>query len=120
MLRKSLLVNTSVMALVVVATITVVTVEAQDKQGKGKGARDMTQHTSQVKPGLYFIQGAGGNSLLRVTNDGLILMDGKLPGNYEPLMAQVKSISNQPIKYLINTHHHEDHTGNNAQFLAAG
>jgi glyoxylase-like metal-dependent hydrolase (beta-lactamase superfamily II) len=120
MLRKSLLIATSFVVAVICATAIVSAVEAQDKQGKGKAVRDMTQHTSQVKPGLYFIQGAGGNSLLRVTNDGLILMDGKLPGNYEPLMAQVKSISNQPIKYLINTHHHEDHTGNNAQFLAAG
>ena len=119
-LRKSLFVTTSVMAVALGTIITVAAVEAQDKQGKGKGVRDMTQHTSQVKPGLYFIQGAGGNSLLRVTTDGLILMDGKLPGNYEPLMEQVKAVSNQPIKYLINTHHHEDHTGNNAKFLAAG
>jgi cyclase len=114
MLQKSLFVT------VAIAAITVAALEAQDKQGKGKGGRDMTQHTSQVKPGLFFIQGAGGNSLLRVTTDGLILMDGKLPGNYAPLMEQIKSVSNQPIKYLINTHHHEDHTGNNAQFLAAG
>ncbi|HXP88463.1 MAG TPA: MBL fold metallo-hydrolase [Bryobacteraceae bacterium] len=119
-LQKSMLVTTSALALVIGATATVTALEAQDKQGKGKGVRDMTQHTSQVKPGLYFIQGAGGNSLLRVTPDGLILMDGKLPGNYEPLMDQIKAVSNQPIKYLINTHHHEDHTGNNAKFLAAG
>jgi cyclase len=112
MLKKSLFIAIFVLALAIGA--------AQDKQGKGKGVRDMTQHISQVKPGLYFIQGAGGNSLLRVTNDGLILMDGKLPGNYAPLMEKVKSISDQPIKYLLNTHHHEDHTGNNAQFIAAG
>jgi cyclase len=120
MLRKALFVTTFVVAVGISATISIAALEAQDKQGKGKGVRDMTQHTSQVKPGLYFIQGAGGNSLLRVTTDGLILMDGKLPGNYEPLMDQVKAVSNQPIKYLINTHHHEDHTGNNAKFLAAG
>jgi glyoxylase-like metal-dependent hydrolase (beta-lactamase superfamily II) len=122
MLRKSLFVTTFVLAAMIGATVTVSAQEAQEKQGKakGKGVRDMTQHTSQVKPGLFFIEGAGGNSLLRVTNDGLMLMDGKLPGNYEPLMAQVRSVSNQPIKYLITTHHHEDHTGNNAQFLAAG
>jgi cyclase len=89
-------------------------------EAQKKGVRDMTQKTEQVKPGLFFISGAGGNSLLRVTNEGLILMDGKLPGNYDPLMEQVRKISNLPIKYLITTHHHEDHTGNNAKFLEAG
>jgi glyoxylase-like metal-dependent hydrolase (beta-lactamase superfamily II) len=52
----------------------------------------------------------------------LILVDGKLPSeqNYIALMDQVKMISPQPIKYLIVTHHHADHTGNNTMFLAAG
>jgi cyclase len=35
-------------------------------------------------------------------------------------MEQIKSVSNQPVKYLIVTHHHADHTGNNDRFLAAG
>ena len=68
------------------------------------------------------ITGAGGNSTLRVTSQGLILVDGKLPGqaNYDALMALIKGISDQPIKYLIVTHHHADHTGNNQRFLDAG
>jgi glyoxylase-like metal-dependent hydrolase (beta-lactamase superfamily II) len=75
-----------------------------------------------VKPGLYMITGAGGNSTLRVTSQGLILVDGKLPGqeNYDALMALIKGVSDQPIKYLILTHHHADHTGNNQRFLDAG
>jgi hypothetical protein len=51
----------------------------------------MTQKTMELKPGLFFISGAGGHSLIRVTPDGLIAMDGKLPGNYEPFMEQVKA-----------------------------
>jgi glyoxylase-like metal-dependent hydrolase (beta-lactamase superfamily II) len=120
MSRQSLLALKTALAVTAAAALAITALNAQDKQGKGKGKRDMTQHTSQVKPGLFFIQGAGGNSLLRVTSDGLILMDGKLPGNYAPLMDQIKAISTEPVKFLINTHHHEDHTGNNAQFLAAG
>ena len=103
----------------VFAAITSLTAMAQGPP-QGKGVRDMTQTAQQLKPGLFFISGAGGNSLLRVTSDGLILMDGKLPGNYDPLMEQVRKISSLPIKYLITTHHHEDHTGNNARFLEAG
>jgi cyclase len=75
-----------------------------------------------VKPGLYMITGAGGNSTLRITTQGLILVDGKLPSqaNYDALMALIKGVSDQPIKYLIVTHHHADHTGNNQRFLDAG
>ena len=55
--------------------------------------------TQQVKPGLFMITGAGANTEVRVTNDGLIVVDGKLPGdeNYNALMDQIKMISTQPI-----------------------
>jgi glyoxylase-like metal-dependent hydrolase (beta-lactamase superfamily II) len=68
------------------------------------------------------ITGAGGNTTVRVTRQGLIVVDGKLPGqaNYDALMALIKGVSDQPIKYLIVTHHHADHTGNNQRFLEAG
>jgi cyclase len=80
------------------------------------------QAIQQVKPGLYMITGAGGNSTVRITSEGIILVDGKLPGeaNYNALMALIKGASDQPIKYLIVTHHHADHTGNNQRFLDAG
>jgi cyclase len=80
------------------------------------------QAIQQVKPGLFMITGAGGNTTVRVTNEGLIVVDGKLPGdaNYNALMALIKGASDQPVKYLIVTHHHADHTGNNQKFLDAG
>jgi glyoxylase-like metal-dependent hydrolase (beta-lactamase superfamily II) len=93
---------------------------AQAPQGKGKGPQP--QAIKQIKPGLFLVTGAGGNSGVRVTREGVILIDGKLPGdeNYNRLMELIKSVTDQPVKYLINTHHHQDHTGNNARFLAAG
>ena len=68
------------------------------------------------------VTGAGANSLIRITNDGVILVDGKLPGdqNYSGLMDQIKTVTDKPVKFVIVTHHHADHTGNNAKFLAAG
>jgi glyoxylase-like metal-dependent hydrolase (beta-lactamase superfamily II) len=93
---------------------------AQGKGGKGGG--NQAQAIKEVKPGLYLVTGAGGNSSLRVTNEGIILVDGKLPaeGNYEKLMELIQSVSNQPIKYMFLTHHHQDHTGNDDKFLAMG
>jgi glyoxylase-like metal-dependent hydrolase (beta-lactamase superfamily II) len=87
-----------------------------------KGGGQPVQPAELIKPGLYMIAGAGANSEVRVTDDGLIVVDGKLPGekNYDDEMAQIKSVSSQPVKYLIVTHHHADHTGNNDRFEAAG
>src|ERR1700722_4490090 len=87
----------------------------------GRGA-PQPQAIQQVKPGLYMITGAGGNTTVRVSKQGLIVVHGKLPGqaNYDALMALIKGVSDQPIKYLIVTHHHADHTGNNQKFLDAG
>ncbi len=95
---------------------------AAHAQAQPKGGGQPVQPIQQVKPGLYMIAGAGANSEVRVTNDGLIVVDGKLAGeqNYNALMEQIKTVSNQPVKYLIVTHHHADHTGNNDRFLAAG
>ena len=73
-----------------------------------------------VKTGLFLISGGGANSLLRLSGNGLIVVDGKLPGNYDALLASVRKISDQPIRVLINTDYHENHTGNNARFLESG
>ncbi len=94
-------------------------------QGPGRGGRGPAQGVQpiqQVKPGLYVVAGAGANSLVRVTSAGVILMDTKLPGdqNYNDLMTQIKSVTEQPVKFVIVTHHHADHTGNDAKFLEAG
>jgi glyoxylase-like metal-dependent hydrolase (beta-lactamase superfamily II) len=89
--------------------------------GRGRGG-PQPQAIQMVKPGLYMVTGAGGNSTFRITSEGIILVDGKLPGeeNYNALMALIKGVSDKPIKYLIVTHHHADHTGNNQRFLDAG
>jgi len=96
--------------------------EPGGRAGRGGKGGPQPQATQQVKPGLFMISGAGANSEVRVTSEGLILVDGKLPSeqNYNALMEQIKMISPQPIKYMIVTHHHADHTGNNKLFLAAG
>ena len=74
----------------------------------------------QLKPGLFVIMGGGATTLIRMASDGLIVVDSKNPGvqNYTPMMQQIENLSKLPIKFLIVTHHHADHTGNNAKFAA--
>ena len=90
-------------------------------QAPGRGGQGV-QPIQPVKPGLFVVAGAGANSLVRVTPDGVILVDGKLTGeqNYNGLLDQIKTVTDKPVKFLIVTHHHADHTGNNDRFLAAG
>jgi glyoxylase-like metal-dependent hydrolase (beta-lactamase superfamily II) len=68
------------------------------------------------------ITGGGANTLIRVTTEGLIVVDTKNPGdeNYNRVMEEIRSVSNLPVKYVINTHHHPDHVGNNQKFIDAG
>ncbi len=73
-----------------------------------------------VKTGLYVFSGGGSNSVLRLSGGGLILVDGKLPGNYDALIARVNKIVKQPVRALILTDCNESRTGTNAQFLEAG
>jgi cyclase len=76
-----------------------------------------------VKTGLYLITGGGSNTLLRLSQSGAILVDGKQAGAYRALMSQVRRISklsDLPARLVIVTDHHGHHTGNHVQFLAAG
>ena len=76
----------------------------------------------EVMDGLYVIPGfdggqSGGNVAVRVTGDGVIIVDDKFPYSFEFITEQVRSVTNQPIKYVLNTHHHGDHAGSNADFM---
>ncbi len=76
-----------------------------------------------VKTGLYVVEGGGANSLVRLSASGSVLVDGKSPGTYRALMSQLRKISklsDLPVRVLIVTDHHEDRTGNHANFVQAG
>ena len=54
---------------------------------------------------------------VRITGDGVIIVDNKFPYSYDFITEQVASVTDQPIKYILNTHHHGDHAGSNADIL---
>jgi glyoxylase-like metal-dependent hydrolase (beta-lactamase superfamily II) len=80
------------------------------------GAQDLS--IQPVKDGLYAIFGSGGNVGVRVTSEGVILVDDKFPQNFEEIQRLVARVSDLPVRYVINTHHHGDHAGGNESFLA--
>ncbi len=62
---------------------------------------------------IYKIFGGGGNTLVVVQKDGVVLVDTKMPGNGPYIVEQVKKITDKPVKLIINTHSHPDHVGSN-------
>ena len=58
-----------------------------------------------------------GNIGVRLTDEGVILIDDKFPQDFEEIQSLVASVSALPVRYVINTHHHGDHSGSNAGFL---
>ena len=71
----------------------------------------------KVKGDLYMISGEGGNVAVYVTTEGVVLVDDMFDRNHDDILAQVKSVTNQPIKYILNTHQHDDHAGGDMKML---
>ncbi len=76
--------------------------------------------TIKIKDDLFVIYNdlVPGNTTVLVTNQGLILVDNKFEIDFDNLMAQIRKISNQPVRYVINTHYHGDHSGGNVKMQA--
>src|SRR6188768_3898287 len=78
--------------------------------------------TGAIKPvrgNLYVVPGAGGNTTVFVTSSGVVLVDTKLANNGEPILNQVKTVTDKPVTMIINTHTHPDHNGSNDYFKTA-
>jgi glyoxylase-like metal-dependent hydrolase (beta-lactamase superfamily II) len=71
----------------------------------------------KVKGDLYVISGEGGNVAVYVTSEGVVLVDDMFDRNHEDILTQVKSVTNQPVRYVINTHQHDDHAGGDMKML---
>jgi glyoxylase-like metal-dependent hydrolase (beta-lactamase superfamily II) len=109
-----------------IACLLNVSAYAQRGGGRGPAAGQTVEKIKMLKPNLYEITGGGANTLIRVTNQGLIVVDTKNPppspdvDNYARVMEEIRSVTTQPVKYVINTQHHPDHVGNNQKFIDAG
>ena len=115
-------VQTTICIGAVLASAAIVSAQAPAGGGRGAAPPAPPQKIMMLKPDLYVVTGAGGNSTVRVTKDGIILVDTKNLGEnfYNGLMAQIKTVSDKPVKEVIITHIHQDHSGNTGRFIAAG
>lgn len=76
--------------------------------------------TQKVAEGIYMLTGEGGNIGVSVGADGVFMIDDQFAPLNEKIKAAVAALSDQPIRLLINTHWHYDHTGGNERFANEG
>ena len=76
--------------------------------------------TTDLGSNCYMLEGQGGNITVAVADDGIIMVDGQYAALHDKIKAAIEAISKQPVKYLINTHYHADHTGGNEAFAGDG
>jgi cyclase len=79
-------------------------------------------NVTKVSGNIYMLEGAGGNIAASVGDDGIVIVDDEFAPLAEKIQAALKNlgITDKPVRFVINTHYHGDHTGGNAPFSAAG
>jgi cyclase len=90
---------------------------AQSEQPAGN---DNAVTTIHVQGGIYMLAGRGGNVAVQIGEDGILLVDTMVAERSDELLAAIRELSNAPIRYILNTHYHSDHTGGNAAIAKAG
>ncbi|HYI08950.1 MAG TPA: MBL fold metallo-hydrolase [Thermoanaerobaculia bacterium] len=71
---------------------------------------------AKVAGSVYMLTGAGGNIGVSVGSDGVVLIDDQYAPLAPKIEAALKSITDQPLRFVLNTHYHGDHTGGNEHF----
>src|SRR5450432_2943804 len=77
---------------------------------------------TKVSGNIYMLEGAGGNIAASVGEDGIVIVDDQFAPLAEKIQAALKGlgITDKPVRFVINTHYHGDHTGGNIPFANAG
>jgi cyclase len=76
--------------------------------------------TFHVQGRVYLLVGAGGNIAVQTGDDGVLVVDTGLAQNADKVLAAIRTLSDKPIRWVLNTHFHPDHTGGNEAISKAG
>jgi cyclase len=76
--------------------------------------------TFRVQGNVYLLVGAGGNIAVQTGDDGVLVVDTGLAQNAAKVLAAIRTLSDKPIRWVLNTHFHADHTGGNEAIAKAG
>lgn len=75
----------------------------------------------KFRDGVYLIRSVGSGNITVFTSDhGVLLVDSKLTNEFDKVMELLRTVTDQPVRYVINTHFHPDHTGGNSGLEGVG
>ena len=77
-------------------------------------------NTTKLSNNTYMLKGSGGNIIVSVGQDGVFMVDDQFAPLTEKIKEAISNITDQPVKFVINTHWHSDHTGGNENFGELG
>jgi glyoxylase-like metal-dependent hydrolase (beta-lactamase superfamily II) len=77
-------------------------------------------HVLPVQRNVYMLVGPAGNAAVQIGEDGILVVDSLTVATEGSLVAAIRTLSDKPIRWVINTHSHPDHTGGNAVLARAG
>jgi glyoxylase-like metal-dependent hydrolase (beta-lactamase superfamily II) len=81
---------------------------------------DVTIKSTHVGGSIHMLEGRGGNLGVSVGEDGVFLVDDQYAPLTDRILAAIRALSDAPVRFVINTHWHSDHTGGNEQLGAGG
>ena len=93
---------------------------AQQPNPDDRGLANVEVHVLPAQGNVYMIVGAGGNVTVQAGKDGVLLVDTQYAQLSDKILNAIKKLSDQPLRYIINTHYHGDHTGGNEPLRKAG
>jgi glyoxylase-like metal-dependent hydrolase (beta-lactamase superfamily II) len=94
------------------------TAVAYEGQAGGQQQAEKTITVDQIKENLWVLRGGGGNTAVFATANGVVVVDTKLAGWGQPILAKIKELTPRPVTTIINTHSHGDHVSGNVEFPA--
>lgn len=119
MLNK-LLLNAAVIALTACGAETTSAHQASKTDANEAAAPKQDITTQDLGNGFYMLLGPGGNIGVSVGDDGVFVIDDKFARFGDQIIGQIRGITDAPIRYVINTHYHGDHSGANAEMKETG
>jgi len=81
---------------------------------------NVVENVLPVQGNIYMMVGAGGNSTISIGKDGVLVVDTQFAPVAPKMLAEIKKLTDKPIRMIINTHYHGDHVGGNETLSKAG
>src|SRR5947209_3944018 len=124
-MRKRSLISTVVTLVVAIAFLAIARAALFGPPAEAQQQPDWSKvqiKATKVTGNIYMLEGAGGNIAASVGEDGIVIVDDQFAPLAEKIQAALKNIgvTDKPVRFVINTHYHGDHTGGNETFSNAG